>query len=399
MIDETTVFNFTLDELGLVDAPPEDAFDNVTKLATSLLDAPVSLVSVVDFAKDRQFFKSQVGLTDHWARERQTPLSHSFCQHVVTQNRPLIVEDASKHDLVKDNLAIPNLGVAAYLGVPFYGPTGHPIGAMCVVSGEPRAWTQDDEEKMTMLAHCVTDLVRLRASLKTSEVLRQEQQEFASVLSHDMKSPTNTLKLLHNEIATALSPDMDDSVEELLSLCQGTTNRMSSLVEEVLSYTRVTNSTGNIERVDLNTVLNDVLVDLKSLIHATGANIDIGNLPAVDGNVVQLRVLLQNLVSNAIKFVNPSVVPNVAVVSLTDNEHHMTGFMVRDNGIGIEPDNQERIFRMFQRLHLREEYPGSGIGLALCQRIVRNHSGSIEVTSLPGEGSKFSIKLPVKDDE
>lgn len=399
MIDETTVFNFTLDELGLVDAPPEDAFDNVTKLATSLLDAPVSLVSVVDFAKDRQFFKSQVGLTDHWARERQTPLSHSFCQHVVTQNRPLIVEDASKHDLVKDNLAIPNLGVAAYLGVPFYGPTGHPIGAMCVVSGEPRVWTQDDEEKMTMLAHCVTDLVRLRASLKTSEVLRQEQQEFASVLSHDMKSPTNTLKLLHNEIATALSPDMDDSVEELLSLCQGTTNRMSSLVEEVLSYTRVTNSTGNIERVDLNTVLNDVLVDLKSLIHATGANIDIGNLPAVDGNVVQLRVLLQNLVSNAIKFVNPSVVPNVAVVSLTDNEHHMTGFMVRDNGIGIEPDNQERIFRMFQRLHLREEYPGSGIGLALCQRIVRNHSGSIEVTSLPGEGSKFSIKLPVKDDE
>ena len=393
--DESSVYDFSLRELGLVDSPPEASFDNLTKLATELLDVPVSLVSIVDYANKRQYFKSQIGLTDHWAIDRQTPLSHSFCQYVVNSNAPLIVEDARKSELLKDNLAIPDLGVTAYMGTPFYGPSGIPIGALCAISGEPRVWSQSDKDKLNTLASCVTDLIRLRASLKTSEALRKEQQEFAAVLSHDMKSPTNTLKLLHSEITNALGSSMDKDVADLLHLCEGTTDRMSSLVEEVLEYMRATGVIRTFEAVDLNELMKEVIADHQDLLRNTDAKVSVRQLPTVNGNAVQLRVLLQNLVSNGIKFVEPGTSPELTLTALTGPEPHSVVISVKDNGIGIAYEHQDKIFKMFQRLHLREDYTGSGIGLSLCQRIVKNHRGSIEVKSSPGEGSEFLIKLPV----
>lgn len=399
MDEESSLFDFSLIELGLVDAPPEASFDNLAKLATELLDVPVSLVSIVDFANDRQFFKSQIGLSDHWAIDRQTPLSHSFCQYVVKSDQPLVVEDARTSDLLKNNLAIPDLGVTAYMGTPFYGPSGMPIGALCAISGEPRVWSQSDKDKLNTLASCVTDLIKLRASLKTSEELIKEQQEFASVLSHDMKSPTNTLKLLHGEIANALNPDIDEEVANLLRLCEGTTDRMSSLVEEVLEYMRTTGTVKAFEKVDLNDLIKEVLADHRDLLQQTSATVNVRQLPIVNGNPVQLRVLLQNLVSNGIKFVAPGTKPELTLQATTGAEPHRVVISIRDNGIGIAEDHQVKIFKMFQRLHLQEKYPGSGIGLSLCQRIVKNHKGSIEVKSSPGEGAEFLIKLPVKGDD
>ena len=172
-----TVMNFTLQQLDLVDAPPEPAYDNLTQLAVQLIKAPVSLVSIVDFENDRQFFKSHIGLPDPWATEQQTPLSHSFCQHVVRKNAPLVVVDAPNHPLVKDNLAIPALGVIAYLGVPIYTPDYQPAGALCVIEGKPRAWTDEEIASLKQLATCVTDAIRLNASLITSEQLRKEQHD------------------------------------------------------------------------------------------------------------------------------------------------------------------------------------------------------------------------------
>lgn len=399
MDEESSLFDYSLSELGLIDAPAEASFNNLTKLATELLDVPVSLVSIVDFANDRQFFKSQIGLSGHWAIDRQTPLSHSFCQYVVKSDEPLVVEDARTNDLLKDNLAIPDLGVTAYLGTPFYGPSGMPIGALCAISGEPRVWSQSDKDKLNTLASCVTDLIKLRASLKTSEELRNEQQDFASVLSHDMKSPTNTLKLLHGEITNALNPDMDEEVADLLHLCEGTTDRMSSLVEEVLEYMRATGTVKAFEKVDLNSLIKDVLADHKDLIQKSNAKVDVRQLPVVNGNPVQLRVLLQNLISNGIKFVAPNTRPELTLLTTTGTDPHRVVISIRDNGIGIAEDHQVKIFKMFQRLHLREDYPGSGIGLSLCQRIVKNHKGSIEVNSSPSEGSEFLIKLPVKHND
>lgn len=173
---------WSLDELELVDAPSCMSLDGLTSLAAMVLNAPVALVSIVELDWDRQFFASQVGLPDPWAAYRQTPLTHSFCQHVLTDDAPLIVTDARRDNRLKDNLAIPDLNVIAYLGVPIRGPDHRPLGAMCVIDGEPRDWTEREISILTQLAGCVTREIQLRAALLTSRSLEDALRETKSRL-------------------------------------------------------------------------------------------------------------------------------------------------------------------------------------------------------------------------
>ena len=152
-----------LRQTGLLDSPPEAAFDRVTALARRVLGVPTSTVTLVDV--DRQFFKSQWGLGEPWASRRETPLSHSFCQHVVAQNAPLVVDDARAHRLVRDNLAICDLGVVSYLGVPIRSPDGYVLGALCAIGDRPRAWTDDDRAVMADLTAVVESEIALRAEM------------------------------------------------------------------------------------------------------------------------------------------------------------------------------------------------------------------------------------------
>ena len=158
------VLHRVLYTLGLVDTPPEESFDKFTRLVTAAIEVPVALVSFVEENVDRQFFKSQIGLSGHWAQERQTPLSHSFCQYVKRDNKALIIENAPEDSRVCDNLAIPDLGVKAYLGVPIHGPDGEPLGALCAINPKPRTWGIPDVDFMVDLASCVTDQIKLRAA-------------------------------------------------------------------------------------------------------------------------------------------------------------------------------------------------------------------------------------------
>jgi hypothetical protein len=138
---------------GLLDTPTEDRFDALTQLASRILRAPVALVSLVD--KDRQFFKSCLGLPEPWASERETPLSHSFCQHAITAQKPLIVEDARKHPVLHDNAAIRDLGVIAYAGIPLRSHDGQPLGTLCVIDHEPRRWTDEEISLLSGIADAV----------------------------------------------------------------------------------------------------------------------------------------------------------------------------------------------------------------------------------------------------
>lgn len=134
----------------LPDSAPEEAFDRLTRLVQRCLRVPVALVSLVD--AERQYFKSAQGLAEPWCSARETPLSHSFCQHVVVRDAPLLVEDARQDPLVRDNLAVADLGVVAYLGVPLRTPAGHVLGSLCAIDGAPRAWTPADLDTLQALA-------------------------------------------------------------------------------------------------------------------------------------------------------------------------------------------------------------------------------------------------------
>lgn len=157
----------TLRELGLLDSPAEEAFDRLARFASRLLDTPIALVSLVD--EERQFFKSCIGLPEPWSSWRETPLTHSFCQHCVATHEPLVISDARDHPLVRDNLAIPDLNVIAYLGVPLTTPAGIAIGSFCVIDSVPRSWAQEDIDTMSELATSVIREISLRALKRTLE--------------------------------------------------------------------------------------------------------------------------------------------------------------------------------------------------------------------------------------
>jgi len=149
-----------LRDLALIDSPEELVFDKLTQLASKVIGAPVSLVSMV--AADYQFFKSQVGLPDPWKSKRRTPLSHSFCQHVVASNEPLIVSDAREVDFLKKNRAIPDLDVIGYLGMPLKLSDGRSLGSFCVIDSEPREWSDVEIEIMRELSEIVCDEFDMR---------------------------------------------------------------------------------------------------------------------------------------------------------------------------------------------------------------------------------------------
>src|SRR3954463_1297873 len=165
---------------ALLDSPPEDAFDRLTRLASHALNVPVALVSLV--SEDRQFFKSCIGLDEPWASERGTPLSHSFCQHAVPSGEPLVIEDARETPLVRDNLAIPDLDVIAYAGVPLKTSDGVVLGTFCAIDHQPRAWSEADLAFVGEMAQSAMTEIELRSAVRHLEDARAEAEGTAMTL-------------------------------------------------------------------------------------------------------------------------------------------------------------------------------------------------------------------------
>lgn len=172
----------SLSELGLVDASRHEDFDRLTRIAIRLFKSEFALISIVEAEKGRQFLTSAQGLPEPWATSREMPLSHSFCQHVKSQNTPLVIDDARTHPLVQANGAVKDLGFIAYLGAPIYGPDDAPIGALCVIAQEPRAWVANDISALMDLADAVTSKIKVRASLLEREQTFRRASRFGRIV-------------------------------------------------------------------------------------------------------------------------------------------------------------------------------------------------------------------------
>ena len=238
-----------------------------------------------------------------------------------------------------------------------------------------------------------TDHDRLQAALRDSEELRREQAEFTYAVSHDLKAPANTMQMILSEMATEHSDKWDDGGREFLAHAQKTAGRMIELIGDILSYSWATNEQSTFERIDMKVCLAEVLADMTYDIEQTGAKITTGEMEAVFGSKTQVRMLVQNLINNGIKFQKPGSVPEIHVEVRATGDADDVVLSVRDNGIGIDPEYHERIFGMFQRMHAQDEYQGTGLGLTTCRRIAQNHGGKISIRSAPGQGSTFSVLL------
>ncbi|GIX06400.1 MAG: hypothetical protein KatS3mg115_0803 [Candidatus Poribacteria bacterium] len=228
-----------------------------------------------------------------------------------------------------------------------------------------------------------------------NEQLRRSNEElstFAYVAAHDLKEPVRMVVLNAQLLIRSLEGRLGERERRIAEFIIEGGRRINDLIDRLLEYSRVDTRGNPFETVDLNEVLSDVLQDLALLLEEHQVEVTADPLPVVWGDRVQLRQVLQNLITNAVKFRDPDRRPRVHLSAREEKDEFV--ITVQDNGIGIEPEYQERIFLIFQRLHDREKYPGLGAGLAICKRIVERHRGRIWVESEPGKGSTFYIALP-----
>lgn len=233
---------------------------------------------------------------------------------------------------------------------------------------------------------------------KAKELARsnEELEQFAYVASHDLQEPLRMVASYTQLLARRYGEKLDTDAHEFIRFAVDGANRMQQLITDLLSYSRVGTRGKEFRWVDCSSVLGQALANLQEKIESTGAIVTNGDLPTVMADGTQLIQLFQNLLSNALKFhgqSSPRVHISVTEQESADPQKKLWLFAVRDNGIGLDPQYADRIFVIFQRLHSHAEYPGTGIGLAICKKIVERHGGRIWVESHPGQGATFCFTL------
>lgn len=283
---------------------------------------------------------------------------------------------------------------------------------------ETMAMAQKEEGKITGLITISRDITRrkeaetalqklyeeleFRVKERTAELAKtthelkrsnSELEQFAYVASHDLQEPIYVIQGFVDTIQEQYASVLNEDMSFLLQRIQIAAQRMRSLVEGLLEFSRVGTRAKPFEEVDLNQIIQEILMELELRIKENHAKIEVAKLPKIQADRIQMRQLLQNLIGNALKFRRKDTSPEIKIDS--NSNEQLVEIYVRDNGIGFEKEYAEKIFVPFQRLHTRSEYQGSGIGLAICEKIVARHGGKIFAESVENQGSTFTIQLPL----
>jgi PAS domain S-box-containing protein len=259
------------------------------------------------------------------------------------------------------------------------------------------AWSNTQGQKLfTAIVRDITERKNAEFALeaKAEELSRsnQELEQFAYVASHDLQEPLRMVSNYTQLLGRRYKDKLDSDANEFIDFAVDGAKRMQELIHDLLAYARVGTRGKEFKPTPAAEIVSDAIANLASAIEESGAEVTVGELPALRCDSSQLVQVFQNLIGNAIKFSRPDYAPVVHVEAT--REGAAWEFSVADNGIGIEPKYFERIFQMFQRLHTRQEYEGTGIGLALCRKIVERHGGRIRVESIPHQGTMFFFTIP-----
>ncbi|WP_239470540.1 sensor histidine kinase [Archangium violaceum] len=242
----------------------------------------------------------------------------------------------------------------------------------------------------------MTDISQLKRVQQRLEQSNRELESFASVASHDLQEPLRKIQTFGERLKTTTSATLGPEGSDYLERMMNAATRMRRLIEDLLSFSRVGSKGNPFVQTDLGRIAREVLEDLETAVERSGATVTLGELPTLEADPLQLRQLLQNLLSNALKFRREDVAP---AISARGTIHEASGeleLVVEDNGIGFDEKYLDRIFEVFQRLHGRGKYEGTGIGLAICRKIAERHGGHIGARSSPGHGATFIVTLPLR---
>jgi signal transduction histidine kinase len=383
----------------LDDAAPRRDLLALVEVAAEVARVPMATINLITDAQQHQV--AAVGFDAAVCRRED-----SMCNAVLHDGRPVVVPDASLDERFRDNPFV----TGAIGDVRFYAthqlvtPNGIVIGTLCVFDTVPRQLTDDQERAIVALADRVVDLLELElrtrklgATVAQLERARAELQRsneqlaaFAGQVSHDLLNPltavTMSLRMVGEQLEEPTSLDTSQ-LGWLVTRAVSGAGRMESLIEELLSFARLGGRLARAE-VDLGAVLAEVGEDLA--VALTDASLTAGALPVVTGDPVQLRAVVQNLIANAAKFVQPGVAPKIEVSAA-----RVAGgwrIEVVDHGIGISPEHRERVFEPLARID--QSIPGCGIGLATVRRVIDAHGGRIGLAETPGGGTTVWFELP-----
>ena len=256
-------------------------------------------------------------------------------------------------------------------------------------------WGEEEISLLMLLGMTFVHAIMRTRVMEELERSNRELQQFAYVASHDLQEPLRKVIAFGDRLKTRCAGGLDEKGADYLERMQNAATRMRQLIEDLLTYSRVTTRGNPMEEVNLDEVVAGVLSDLEQAIGECGAVVEVAALPRVEADRTQMGQLFLNLIANAIKYRQAAASPRVVISGCLLPGGTMAEILVRDNGIGFDEKYLDRIFLPFQRLHTREEYSGTGIGLAVCKKIVERHGGTITARTAPGHGATFVVTLPV----
>jgi len=400
-IDETTRLAI-LDSYGILDTPAERAFDDVVRLISQLLDAPMAAVSLV--ARDRQWFKSELGLG-----MKETPLGDSICRVAMLEGEPLVVPDTRADPRFDCNSLVNAVdGVRFYAGAVLRNRDGVPLGALCVLDRKPRPQGLSEQQQfmLTTMAHQLMSQIELRKAMAEQDALiaalrdaDQRKDEFLAMLAHELRNPLAPIVSAATMLANFdIDPAMVQRASEIIARQAG---HMTSLIDDLLDVSRVTRGKVELEirEIDFKDVITDAIEQVRPLIEKLRHRVVLDLLPAraiVTGDRKRLVQVMTNLLSNAAKY---TLEGGRIDVLLTARDDRMT-VHIRDDGIGMSPELIATAFELFSQgaRGLDRSQGGLGIGLALVRSLLKLHGGAVSASSEgPGCGSTFRVELPLSN--
>jgi signal transduction histidine kinase len=376
----------------ILDTLPEQVYDDLTRLAAHICEAPIALVSLID--ADRQWFKSRFGLDTP-----QTDRTISFCAHAVATGEMLVVPDATRDARFFDNPSVlSDPEIRFYAGAPLISPGGYPLGTLCVIDRQPREPNPEQLRMLGALSRQVMSQLELRLTIEERRRAEQARNELIGVVSHELRTPLTSIRGSLGLIEGGALGAVPAPMQPLLGIARSNTERLVRLVNDILDLERM--DAGkldlSLEPLDPADLMGAAVAGIRGMADEREVRIEIvaeadGGPPRLWGDRDRLIQVLTNLLSNAIK-VSPRGGRVEARIAPADGRRMRLA--VRDHGPGIREQDLGRLFARFQQLESPERKGGSGLGLAISKGIVEEHGGRMGVETRFGEGSTFWFEVP-----
>lgn len=379
----------------ILDTFPEMDFDDFTKVASHICGTPIALISLVD--ESRQWFKSRFGLD-----AEETPRDLAFCSHAILHDDVFVVLDSFKDERFHDNpLAVSAPHVRFYAGAPLNTPSGHRIGTLCVIDSKPREFDKERQETLKAIARQVINQMELRLLMKEAQKAAKTKSLFLATMSHEIRTPLNGILGCANILLDRAKEEEDKKLAQTITGCGDT---LLTLINDILDFSKLESGKMEVENEAFS--LSENVEQIIQLFNSQALKKSISlNLKSnekvpkwIYGDVIRIRQILSNLISNAIKFTESGRVDLILDSKSKDNEEHEIKFSVKDSGIGINKEAQKKLFVSFSQVDASaaKKFGGTGLGLTICKALTELMGGNIWVDSEEGKGSTFHFTINAK---